>query len=81
MHRTVQLIQTILLHIIVKDGSIASVRANIQSYFHLRIAAITNPLLTFLNLVDVIWQKGRFVEAASLIHAFFSRRVELNHHR
>lgn len=55
VHRAVQLIKTILLHIIVKDGSITSIRAYIQSDFHLRIAAITDPLLTFLNLIDIIW--------------------------
>lgn len=80
VHRTIELVQTILLHIIVKDSLIAAVRTNIQSNFHLWVAAITHSLLAFLNLVDVVGEKGGLIEAASLVHALLSRGVELHHH-
>ena len=80
VHRTIKLIQAILLHVIIKDSLITPVRANIESHFHLRVAAITHTLIAFLNIADIIRQESRFVQATSLVHAFLSRGVELDHH-
>ena len=63
VHRTIKLIQAILLHVIIKDSLITPVRPNIESHFHLWVAAITHTLidLAFLNIADIIRQKSRFV--------------------
>ena len=81
VQRPVQVLKTIVLHIVIIEATASKVTANVQIHFHLRISTVCQSVHMRPWMWNVVRKESTLVEVSSLIDTLLCRRIELDHHR